>query len=306
MDRRQRVILRIALIAGAALALLVGGAPAASAAKKKKAKHAATPAAFCSAPIVDNYREPLERLQPITAVPTGGVLRFAPAGTTLAAIGPSGLLVGGSTVGFRLANAAPEGTKARTLDWTVLERLIRLTDNGHRAHPAGLKRINLRQLPAGKHRGLTFPLSPTPAIYSLEITIQNHRGRLLGRYGEYVRVVSPLVNVGLTLATYDGVAPGSILGACVENHGTAAVEFGYQQVERFDGTTWHPVPRPILYGPAPPIPTYPPLVLGPGAAEGRQVTIEREALPGLYKVTMPGKVQATGEPLAVSAEFGVL
>ena len=103
--------------------------------------------------------------------------------------GPQGLLIGGSSVGFRLTNSAPEGTPTKVLKWVVLERLIRLTDNGQKLHPSGLKRIDLKQLPAGKHRGLTFPLPTSPAVYSVEVTIQNHRGRLLGRYGEYVRVV---------------------------------------------------------------------------------------------------------------------
>ena len=92
----------------------------------------------------------------------------------------------------------------------MLERLIRLTEERHNLHPAGLKRIDLAQLPAGKHRGLTFPIPGNAAIYSLEVTIQNHRGRLLGRYGEYMRVVDRVVNAGITLAANDNVAPGSL------------------------------------------------------------------------------------------------
>jgi hypothetical protein len=210
------VALVFAVVAGAAIPIGAGAA-------KKKAKHAKTaPAAFCSNPIVDNYRAPLEKLQPIPALPEGGALPFA-SGMTVGATGPQGLLVGGSNIGFRLTSAAAASTAVARLDWTVLERLIRLTDNGSRPHPAGLKRIDLKQLPAGKHRGLTFPIPPTPAVYSLEITIQNHRGRRLGRYGEYIRVVDRTVDAGLTLAAYDNIAPGAYLESCFENHGSASV-----------------------------------------------------------------------------------
>jgi len=196
-----------------AVALLGIGAAAspisAGAAKKpakKKTKAATGP--FCSVPVVDNYRAPLEKLKPIPAVPEGGVLPFAPEGLTLGITGPQGILVGGSSVGLRLTNVAATTPK---LKWVVLERLIRFSADGSKIQPAGLKRIDLKQLPAGKHRGLTFPLTSTPGIFSLEITIQNHRGRVLGRYGEYIRVVERTVNAGITLSAYDNVVPGAYI-----------------------------------------------------------------------------------------------
>src|SRR6201999_464237 len=145
---------------------------------------------------------------------------FAPEGLTLGVTGPQGILVAGSSVGLRLTNAAAPTPR---LNCIVLERLIRFSPDGTKIQPAGLKRIDLKQLPAGKHRGLTFPLTSTPGIYSLEITIQNHRGRLLGRYGEYLRVVSRTVSAGVTLAAYDNLVPGAYLESCFENHGSASI-----------------------------------------------------------------------------------
>src|SRR6185312_7402022 len=236
---------------------------------------------------IDNYRAPLETLQPIPALPEGGVLPFAPEGTTLGATGPQGVLVGGSSIGFSLTNSAPSTTPTKPLNWTVLERLIRLTDNGSRLHPAGLKRIDMRQLPAGKHRGLTFPLPSTPAVYSLEVTIQNHRGRLLGRYGEYVRVVNRVVNVGMTLAAYDNVVPGAYLESCFENHGSASVTPTGTSLERYDGPTWRPVAVGPQYSPAQtPIQR----ILGPGEGERIGTLIPPDARSGLYKLTATGTV----------------
>ncbi|HEX3737718.1 MAG TPA: hypothetical protein VHV53_09265, partial [Solirubrobacterales bacterium] len=193
------------------------------------------PGAFCSSSIVDNYWAPVEKLQAIPAMPEGGVLSFAPAGMTLGVTGPQRLLIAGSNIGFRLTNSAPATTAApRPLNWTVLERLIRLTKDGQNLHPSGLKRINLKQLPAGKHRGLTFPIPSTPAIYSLEITIQNHRGRLLGRYGQYIRVVNRLVTAGITLAAYDKIVPGAYIESCFENHGTASIAPTGTSLEHLD------------------------------------------------------------------------
>jgi hypothetical protein len=306
MNRRRPGSLRDAVAVIAAAMLLVAGAaiPAhAGAAKKKaKAKPVASPVGFCASTVVDNYRAPLEKLQPIPAVPEGGVLPFAAAGMTVGPTGPQGLLVGGSNIGFRLTNTATSTTAAPRLNWTVLERLIRLTDNGSRVHPAGLKRIDLGQLPAGKHRGLTFPISPDPAIYSLEITIQNHRGRLLGRYGEYIRVVPRTVNVGLTLSAYDDVPRGALFESCFENHGTASVAPAGAVLERLDSSVWRQVvapPQYLLAGPSTP------RVLGPGEAERVVTPLPTNALPGLYKLTIPGATEA-GEPVAVAAEFGVL
>lgn len=290
MSRRQTIWIPMIAVA----ASLLGTAPGASAAKVRKAT---TPAPFCANPGT-NYLAPLQKLQPIPALPEGGVLRYAPPGMTLGATGPQGLLIGGSSVGFRLTNSAPEGTPTKVLKWVVLERLIRLTANGHKLHPSGLKRIDLRQLPAGKHRGLTFPLPSSPAVYSVEVTIQNHRGRLLGRYGEYVRVVDRIANAGLGLATYDNVAPGTALEACFENHGTASVLPGSSTLERLDGTTWKPVDTPTTY-------SLSTRTLGPGESEKLGIPIPPRALPGLYKVTVTGATEL-GEPATVAAEFGVL
>lgn len=303
MRVRRRGKARVAAIA-LATALLAMASPAVSLAAQapKKATTQTATAPFCSAPVVDDYRAPLEALQPIPAVPEGGVLPFAPVGTTLAATGPQGVLVGGSSIGFRLANGAPAAPQARQLRWTVLERLIRLTNNGRDLHPSGLKRIDLKQLPAGKHRGLTFPIPSSPAIYSLEITIQNRRGRLLGRFGEYVRVVERTVDVGIALAAYDKVAPGSYLESCFENHGSAAVTPTGTNLERFDGGAW----RPVLVGPQ-----YSPAqsaiqrTLGPGEAERIATLVPPNARPGLYKLNATGTTEL-GEPVTVSAEFGVL
>lgn len=290
----------VALVAATAAALPGDAAAAKKHAKKPKASAGPTP--FCSSPVIDNYRAPLEKLQPIPALPEGGVLPFAPEGTTVGATGPQGVLVGGSSIGFRLTNSAAT-TATRPLDWTVLERLIRLTENGNRLHPSGLKRIDLKQLPAGKHRGLTFPLPSTPAVYSLEVTIQNHRGRLLGRYGEYVRVVERLVNVGLTLAAYDNVVPGSYLESCFENHGSASVTPTGTGLERYDGSSWRPVVVGPQYSPAQ---TAIQRTLGPGEGERIGTLIPPNAKPGLYKLTATGTVLDSGELVTVGAEFGVL
>ncbi len=288
-----------------AVALLGIGAAAspisAGAAKKpakKKTKAATGP--FCSVPVVDNYRAPLEKLKPIPAVPEGGVLPFAPEGLTLGITGPQGILVGGSSVGLRLTNVAATTPK---LKWVVLERLIRFSADGSKIQPAGLKRIDLKQLPAGKHRGLTFPLTSTPGIFSLEITIQNHRGRVLGRYGEYIRVVERTVNAGITLSAYDNVVPGAYIESCFENHGSASVTPTGTSLEHLERGTWRPVAVGPQYSPAQtPIQR----TLGPGEAERIGTLVPPNAKPGLYKLNATGTVLDTGEPVTLSAEFGVL
>ena len=297
--------MRRTMAIGAALAFLltaVVALPASGSAAKKKTKNkkTATSAVFCGSPVVDNYWATVEKLKPIPAVPEGGVLKFAPAGLTLGVTGPQGILIGGASVGLRLTNAAAATPR---LNWVVLERLIRFSADGTKIQPAGLKRIDLKQLPAGKHRGLTFPLTGTPGIYSLEITIQNHRGRPLGRYGEYLRVVSRTIEVGIKLAAYDSVVPGSYLESCFENHGSASVTPTATSLERFADGTWRPVAVGPQYSPAQ---TAIQRTLGPGEAERIGTLIPPNALPGLYKLTAAGTVLDSGEPVVIAAEFGVL
>jgi hypothetical protein len=301
--RRPRTSALLLGLAVALLALAITGLPAAGAAKKRPKKKAVTSAVFCGSPVVDNYWATIEKLNPIPAVPEGGVLPFAPEGLTLGITGPQGILVGGSTrIGLRLTNAAAATPR---LNWVVLERLIRFSADGSKIEPAGLKRIDLRQLPAGKHRGLTFPLTAAPGIYSLEITIQNHRGRRLGRYGEYVRVVDRTIDVGIKLAAYDNLTPGSYVESCFENHGSASVAPTGTSLERFDGLTWRPVAVPVgpQYAPAQSVIQR---ALGPGEAERIGTLIPAGAKSGLYKLTATGVVLDSGEPLALTAEFGVL
>jgi hypothetical protein len=308
--RREAVGIGIVIAATVLLVavLLAAGAPTTSdAAKRHGAKpKAAAPLPYCSNPI-DNYRAPLETLQPIPALPEGGVLPFAPVGTTIGVTGPQGVLVGGSNVGFRLTNGAPTtDAKPQRLNWIVLERLIRLTENGHALHPAGLKRIDLAQLPAGKHRGLTFPIPETPAIYSVEVTIQNHRGRLLARYGHYLRVVGRTVSVGITLAATDNVAPGTTLEGCFENHGSASVLSGATRIERNVDGIW----RPVAIGPIYTVPTpAAPRILGPGESEKLGFYVPPDTRPGLYRAVTGATVLspslAPAEELPLTAEFGV-
>ncbi len=305
MSLRRRGTTHLAGVVFATAALLAAGGPATSvAARQAKPKKPKAPAAasFCSAPVVDNYWAPVEKLQPIPAPPEGGVLPFAPVGTTLAATGPQRLLLGGSNIGFRLANGAPAtGAAPRRLNWTVLERLIRLTDDGRNLHPEGLKRINLKQLPAGKHRGLTFPIPSKPAIYSLEVTIQNHRGRLLGRYGQYVRVVNRVVNVGIKLSATDKVVPGTNIESCFENHGSATVTPTGTNLERLDNGNWRPVAVGPQYSPSQ---SAIQRTLGAGEAERIATLVPPDAKPGLYKLNAFGTTDL-GDPVAVAAEFGV-
>jgi len=46
--------------------------------------------------------------------------------------------------------------------------------------------------------------------------------------------------------------------------------------------------------------------LGPGEAERIGTLVPPDAKPGLYRLTATGTVLDSGEPIALSAEFGVL
>jgi len=294
-SRGAAIAIAILGLATATGAVVEAPVPSAVAKKHKKKK----PPPFCTNP-ADNYKAPLQKLQKMPPMPEGGLLPFAST-IAVAPTGPQGLLVGGSNIGFRLTNTAP-GPGARRLNWTVLERLVRLTKEGTQLHPVALKRIDLGKLAATAHRGLTFPIPPEPAIYSLEVTIQSKRGRVLGRYGEYVRVVNRTVNVGMSLAAYDNVKPGTNVESCFENHGSATVTPIGTSLERSDFGTWKPVVVGPEYSPAQtPIQRS----LGPGESEKIGTLVPPNAYPGLYRLIATGTVVDSGEVIAVGAEFGV-
>ncbi len=130
------------------------------------------------------------------------------------------------------------------------------------------------------------------------MTIQNHRGRLLGRYGEYVRVVERNVDAGLSLPTYDNVAARLDARSVLRKQRHRDVTPGATTLERLDGTTWRPVNTPTTYSLAT-------RTLGAGESEKLGIAIPPRALPGLYKLTVTGTTDL-GEPVTVAAEFGVL
>ena len=255
------------------------------------------PAPYCSNPGT-NYLAPVQKLQAIPAVPEGGVLQVRARRD--------------DARGYRAAGAADRRLQRRLsadqlgarrdADESAQVGRARAADPAHRqraeAAPIRAEADRPQATPRRQAPRLTFPLPTSPAVYSVEVTIQNHRGRLLGRYGEYVRVVERKVEVGVSLPTYDNVLPGSTLEACFENKGTATMTPGATTLERLDGTTWKPVNMPTTYSLAT-------RTLGPGESEKLGVAIPPRASGGLYKLTVTGATDL-GEPVTVTAEFGVL
>ena len=238
---------QLAGVVFATAALLAAGSPATSgAARHAKPKKPKTPAAstapFCSSPVVDNYWAPVEKLQPIPAPPEGGVLPFAPVGMTLGATGPQRLLVGGSNIGFRLTNGAPATEAApRRLDWTVLERLIRLTDERPQP-PPGRPQTDRPEAAAGGQAPRADLPDPEQAGDLLARSDDPEPPRPAPRPLRRVhpRRQPPRQRRHHALG-HRQRRPRRQLESCFENHGSATVTPTGTNLERLEGDVWRPV-----------------------------------------------------------------
>ena len=118
-------------------------------------------------------------------------------------------------------------------------------------------------------------------------------------------MVNRTVSAAITLAAYDNVVarrlPRKLLRKPRQRLGRA---------DRHEPRT--PRKRHLAPGRVPVGPQYSPAqtpiqrALGPGEAERIGTLVPPNAKPGLYKLNLAGTVLDSGEPVALSAEFGVL
>jgi hypothetical protein len=157
-------------------------------------------------------------------------------------------------------------------------------------------------------------------VYRLEISFRNKAGALLGRFGEYVRVLRRTGSEGRRLAlNKTSFLPGEAVVAHAEELGVGWIEVNdTYTIEVHDGSTWARAPITpkgvsLLIG----------TIVGPGEATSVSrfnpakscwaFAIPPGASPGLYRFVIDGvsmKVDGRrlfrGPPLSLSAEFQIL
>lgn len=270
---------------------------------------------FCQTAVLRDYYKPLKHLPAMHPSPLGEHLPFAPPRIGLSRLSGQQLQVGAGERGFTLSFDPYETNRvspSRRLDWQVTARLVSLDKRGKARAVVGKveRRVErLRPTSEGFH-GLKFDfdLPGKPAVYRLEIAFESKSGKRLGRFGEYIRVLRPSLDVGISLNA-TSYHRGETLRATLENRGGAFLSFGLSRlIEYWDGNAWT---QPVAF-PGGPVPAIG-LLLGPGeSASCWSVAIPPDAVPGTYRFlenlghSHGGFSPPSRNPLEVSTEFTVM
>jgi hypothetical protein len=236
------------VVSGVAVAVLLTGFGAALA--------SANPVAgYCSSPAIGDYGAPLRHFPPMRRPPLGRSLPFGPAGLQLVQSGDTTrgpLVMGGRDFGYVFTKS--ELAKHVELGWTVEASLFSVNEMGART---GRVRRSHRYLKStGKLPEISLDVPQRVGFYLFYLEFRQGN-KTLGSFGEYLRVLDPLIDVrlGLKHATY---SPGDTLVSRLENIGTQDVAYGFgYAIEQLTPAGWlvvgpsrNPGPRSVRVLPA--------------------------------------------------------
>ena len=186
---------------------------------------------------IKDYLAHVKKVAPVRSVPESGKLPFAPRGVSLQRLG-NGPNVGATTLGFALYDEAINWP--RRLNWVIKATLVKVNTNGKvlKFVERKTERIGTSKLEDEAITGQRFDVSGNPAYYRVNLDFENFRGRKLGSYSEYFRVMKPRYRAVMTLSDEE-VRPGQTIRARIENLGTELILAEVNvAIERHDGTQW--------------------------------------------------------------------
>jgi Big-like domain-containing protein len=242
---------------------------------------ATEPTDFCEEQVVHDYLQPLKELQEASALPPGSSVYFGHRNLRASTLEP--LLVGGGWVGYSLSVKRGVGAGVVHLGWRVKTELSRINRFGDEVESIRVWRRQIGVLSDRNATGVRFKLGNEPGLYRLLTVIRNGRGKTLGGFGYYARVVAPKADARLVLnASIFG--PGQTVLGHVENFGTDRATYGAGlTIERLEGSTWSVAPE----SPRGPVPAIAYAVL-PGMSANRcsSFTVPETMPPGHYRMTL--------------------
>lgn len=194
---------------------------------------------FCGEQIVHDYTRPFQRMPRLHEPPKSGHFPFAPPRVYLQSPERSVLVSEdgmGPVFSYGLSSTSSIERTIR-LDWVMVARVFRVDGRGRPVEVVNRRSRAIGTVSDKELSRISLPLwlSSKESLYKVELSIMGRHGALLGRYGQYLRVVRPTVAVGLGLNS-KSLRPGAALDFRVENFGTARVSYGEPfSIERFDG-----------------------------------------------------------------------
>ena len=242
----------------------------------------AAAADFCSYSVVHDYAAPLAAMPPLAAGRT--TLPFGPRELTLIHRPARQITLSGTEegVGFILVAGAGRKRAARP-GWLVSTRLVKVSESGHTERVLQTHRARVEKLAPHARVRMGLGLSGVPGFYRAEIVFSNHAGKLIGRFGEYIRILAGNLDVRFSLDR-TAVHPGETIDPQLENIGAASLSIDLgARIEVLQAGSW--APAPFGNGPVPVPARY--VVIGPGvAASCWPQTIPAGASPGTYRVNL--------------------
>jgi hypothetical protein len=244
---------------------------------------AAEPSQFCRDRLVHDYEKPLRALPKLRAIPEHP--SFAPPNTSLYGPKRSVLVLSDGEAerveyGF---SAARDSDRRFSLHWTITGRADQVNAKGEVLRSVGQKerRVGVVDEAAFNRLFLALALPSDVGLYRVELVFRDRDRTVLGRYGQYFRIVRPRISVQLALSP-PIVHPGQVMNTRLLNFGTATIRYGEPfRVEQFDGSRWVGYPLNINW--------HRPLFRLHGGQAGRcqALRIPEDMAPGAYRFRKP-------------------
>jgi hypothetical protein len=182
----------------------------------------------------------LSRLPPVREMPESGDLPFGPKTVHLGSFGGRVLPIGQS-FGFELHS---ENYAGRTpLRWTLRAQMFVVGRDGATGREVDRLELEVRTISSGDEVELYLDPLRRAGFYRYDFEIVDGEGRVLGSYGEYLKVFARSYwkpRLGLAKRSF---RPGELVLSRVENFGTEWVYYAESfSVQRLEGKAWGVVP----------------------------------------------------------------
>jgi hypothetical protein len=289
-------VTRVVLAGFLMIAALLWGAPA---------SQAYLPAEACGKVKTKDYAASFGKFPPVRQIPKSGKLPFGPKQLSVGLLAQRGILAGGGKVGFSLSSPLTRGSYRIGWDMTVSAKKLGGGDVARSRH------IRLGASKSVNKADLGVPVSARPGFYRVEMTIRDSETReVLGRFGQYFRVVPRLVKARLAVGV-SAVNPGEVVPLRVENLGTLLLLSYVSRepiVERHEDGQWTPIPLGPVHPPGTGFdefdaPTVEIAISAGGVGPCEGLRLPQDLTPGHYRATK--YVNSGRRRFAISAAFQV-
>ncbi|HEX5988671.1 MAG TPA: hypothetical protein VFY75_00470 [Solirubrobacterales bacterium] len=201
-------------------------------------------AANCVTATEIDYEAPLADLPPLPRNSSSDGLKIGPPRLRLIAVGNT-LNIEKGRFGYELAIDRQTIRRPVVLSgYTELE-LERVNRRGEVVEPIAMRRqaLGVVASPAFNGKSYLVDVPAKPGLYRFQTRLRDARGKAVGRYADYLRVVRPVTDVRLILRG-GPVRPGDQVDFWIENRGTRTVDpigvdFAF---EVFEGGSWLTAP----------------------------------------------------------------